>query len=55
MVSITFLEWPCALSITKTSTPDSAKAFALIKVSDSVPNAAATLSLQDESFVAFGC
>ena len=51
----TFLEWPCALSITKTSTPASKSASALSSVFCSVPIAAATLSLPESSLVAFGC
>ena len=55
IVSITFLEWPWALSTTKTSTPASERASALSIVFFSVPIAAATLSLPELSFVASGC
>ena len=54
MVSITFLEWPCALSITKTSTPSLNNASALSKVSLSVPKAAPTINLPKSSLVASG-
>ena len=55
IVSITFFEWPCALSTTKTSTPASYKAFARSKVSEPVPSAAPTMRLPEVSFVASGC
>ena len=55
IVSTTFFEWPCALSITNTSTPASLNAFARSRVSDPVPSAAPTIKLPESSLVASGC